>query len=79
MKAITFPQVNLMLAEDQPEYETLPVHVVAEDPTTPMTCCLELSPEEVEEIVRTGRIYHTQLTFGGPVQPIRMSVTNPFD
>jgi hypothetical protein len=27
MKAIDFPQRNCMLAEDQPEYETLPVFV----------------------------------------------------
>lgn len=27
MKAIPFPQMNLKLAEDQPEYDTLPVFV----------------------------------------------------
>lgn len=27
MRAITFPEVNLELAKDQPEYDTLPVYV----------------------------------------------------
>lgn len=99
MKAVDFPQRNLMLAEDQPEYETLPVHVerkefdrqvVTEDPSNPiqyekyiipwsMTACFELTDEEVEEIVRTRRIYHRQLIMGNAYQPILMSTQNPFE
>jgi hypothetical protein len=66
-----------MLAEDQPEYETLPIHV-SNTPQRECTACFELSPEELAEVQRTGRIWYTQLTFGNPFQPIRMSVLYPF-
>lgn len=79
MKAITFPQVTVNLAEDQEQYETLPVHIDLIQPETPVTCCFELSREEIDEIVRTGKIWHTQWTFGNLFQPIRMSTQNPFE
>lgn len=78
MKAADFPQRNVLLAENQPEYETLPAHVDTDAPELPFTTCFELSDEEVEEIVRTRRIWHTQLTFGHAFQPVRMATTNPF-
>lgn len=78
MRSIEFPQANIALAKDQPEYETLHVHADINDPTLPMTACFELSPEEVMEIYRTGKIWFTQLTFGKPFQPIRMSTSNPY-
>jgi hypothetical protein len=97
MIAVDFPQRNLMLAEEQPEYETLPVFcemkevIVPNKPNDPqmaimtktvpwsMTACFELNKEEIDEIVRTGRIWHTQYTFGSTFQPIRMSTQNPFE
>lgn len=66
MRAVDFPNRNLMLAEDQPEYETLPVFVeikemkVLENQQTvqkhlpwSMIACFELSDREVEEIIKT--------------------------
>lgn len=77
MISVTFPEVNLPLAEDQPEYETLYVHV-SDTPEREITACFELSDEEIAEIVSTKKLWHTQLSFGQPVQPIRMSTQNPF-
>lgn len=97
MIAVEFPQVNVMLAEDQPEYETLPVFceyreiIVPNKPTDPqlaimtkivpwtMTACFELNKEEIEEIVRTGKLWHRQCVFGSNFQPIIMSTQNPFE
>lgn len=96
MLAVDFPERNLMLAEDQPEYETLPVFMevkevmVANGPKDPqnaivtknvpwsMTACFELNKEEIEEIIRTGKLWYTQMLFGNQFQPIRMSTQNPF-
>lgn len=98
MKSIKFPEVNLALAKDQPEYETLHVYVerkeidqpvVVENSNEPlqyqkvsipmsMTACFELSGEEIEELVRTKKLWYTQMVFGSPFQPVRMSTQNPF-
>lgn len=79
MKSINFPQANTILAKDQPEYEPLHVHVDQDDPTGPVTACMELTDEEIAEIIATKRIWHTQLTFGDLYHPIRMSTKNPFE
>lgn len=78
MISIEFPQANIPLAKDQPEYETLYVHVDPNDPTLSMTACFELSDEEIVELVKTRKLWYTQLTFGQPFQPVRMSTQNPF-
>lgn len=92
MIAVNFEQANLMLAEDQPEYETLPVFVETReaevrDPVQglikkpvawEMTACFQLNAEEIAEIVKTGNIWYTQCLFGQPFQPVRMSTQNPF-
>jgi len=78
MIAVDFSQRTHLIAENQPEYETLPVHIDLEDPATPCTMCFELNKEEIDEIVNTGKLYFTQLTFRGPFQPIQMSTQNPF-
>lgn len=78
MKSIKFPEVNIALAENQEEYETLYVHLDKEDSTQPMTACFELTDEQIKEIVETKKIWYTQLTFGNNFQPINMSTQNPF-
>lgn len=77
MESIDFPEANLAVAKDQPEYKTLYVHAT-QDSQFAMTCCLKLSKEELEEVNKTGVVYFTQITFGRGYAPIRMSVTNPF-
>ena len=78
MKAIEFPQANEILAKDQPQYQPLPVHIDTTDPSTPFTVCFELSDEEINEIVRTRKLWHTQVTFGQRFHPIMMTTQNPF-
>lgn len=78
MKSVEFPQVNLPLGKDQPQYETLFVHHDKERVEQPMTSCFELNDEEIAEIIATRRIWHEQWTFGNAFQPIRMSTQNPY-
>lgn len=78
MISADFPQRNVELGKDQPEYETLFAHVDTSVPERPVTSCFELTDEEVAEIVATRKIWHSQWTFGSPYQPIRMSTQNPF-
>lgn len=81
MQAIEFPGVNVRIAEDQPEYQTLPAFagmIPIEGGSVPgLTCCFKLSPEELAEVNRTGVIWHTVLTFGQPLQPQSMSLQRP--
>jgi hypothetical protein len=87
MKPIDFPQRNLMLAEDQPEYETLPVHVDSRTIATEegpkeipwsMTVCYELSDEEIAELIATRKLHCRQMLFGHNFQPIFISTKDPF-
>jgi hypothetical protein len=83
MKAVKFKEANIQLAEDQPEYETLPIYMpgkngVIDDPEGHATFCMRLTKEEVREIVATHKIWITQLTFNNPFQPICMTTKNPF-
>jgi hypothetical protein len=92
MKFVDFPQRNVLLAEDQPEYQTLPVHV--RYGTTPgdvnekgeqiqrpydMTAVMEFTDEQIADIVAKKRIYYRQMVFGNPFQPIFISTKNPFE
>lgn len=78
MISVEFPQANCALAKDQPEYETLHVFVDKSKPEVPMTACFQLNKDEIEEIVRTGKLWFTQMTFGQLFQLISMSTQDPF-
>lgn len=68
MKSIEFPEVNVRIAENQDEYETLPAFY--DENEMSMTFCFELDPDELEQVGKTGRIFIKQLTFNQPMQPI---------
>jgi len=55
------------------------IHTIKKVVPYSFTCCLELSDEEIEEIIRTKRIWHTQMTFGDKFHPILMTTKNPFE
>lgn len=99
MLATDFPQRNIILAENQPEYEPLPAFceyreyrevIIPNQPNDPqqaiitrivpwsMTVCFQLNKEEIEEIVKTGKLWHTQMLYGNKFQPIFMTTENPF-
>ena len=77
MKPIEFEGQNLVFAKDQPEYSPLPAHRDPKDETGTVTSCWELSPEEIETIKSTGKIYLQCLTFWHPPQPLSLHVENP--
>lgn len=78
MKPVHFPQQNAVLAEDQPEYLPLPVHIVDELERR-FISCWELEGDERAEVFKTGRIWLQQMTFGNPLQPQLPTVTSPFE
>jgi hypothetical protein len=71
MTASEFDEVNVRIAEDQPQYETLPAYWNKQDGT--IVFCFDLTNEEIAEIVNTGKIWFKQKTFNQPMQPIFMS------
>jgi hypothetical protein len=80
MKAIEFSEVNVRIAENQPEYETLPAHIedLKETGWRKVTVCFELDEEERKQISETGRIWQTILQPDTDYfHPIRMDVTKP--
>lgn len=68
MKSIEFEGHNVKIAENQPEYETLPAYYDKQEGS--MTFCFELSDDELEQVGKTGKIWIKQLTFGQPMNPI---------
>lgn len=76
MKPVMFDYQNCIYAEDQPEYLPLPAHK-KEDGT--VISCWELSDNELEQLIKTKKIYIGVLTFNQPLQPILPIVRSPFE
>ena len=74
MKPVEFEEMNVTYAKDQPEYLPLPVYRTVDGE---VTSCWELSQEEIEQVMKTGKIYLTMLTFNQPLQPILLSLMKP--
>lgn len=80
MKAIEFPEVNVRIAENQPEYQTIPANVKLIEGTNfkKVTMCFELDEEERKQVAETGQIWHTVLQpFDTNFHPILMDITKP--
>ncbi|MDM8204275.1 hypothetical protein QUW03_07820 [Faecalicoccus acidiformans] len=59
-------KVNVEYAKDQEEYQTLPVHRFKDG----MICgCIVLDDNELEAVLKEGKIYFSILTFNQPLQP----------
>jgi len=78
MKVATFKEHNLVIAKDQPEYQSLPVYKFPDDPQGAVICCWELSIKERIKLLFAGKIWHQILTFNSSLQPQNLSVDNPF-
>lgn len=76
MDILRFEGVNVVYAENQPEYLQLPAYK-REDGE--VTCCFSLSLKEKIKVLLTGRIWISILTFNKPLQPILVSVNKPID
>jgi hypothetical protein len=80
MKAITFPEVNVVIAKDQPEYFPLPSHVGWLDKDKSLhgvTFCWKLSFKERIKLLFTGCLWHQVMTFNRPLQPVLLIVDKP--
>jgi hypothetical protein len=79
MKAIEFPEVNVRIAENQPEYETIPANIRQHEDTNlyEVAMCLRLDEEERKQVAETGRIWLTILQPTGNFNPIKTSFLKP--
>lgn len=78
MRLVRFPEVTMVIAENQPEYHPLYAHRFdREDPEGRIACCWSLSFTERLKLLFTGRIWHQVLTFNKPVQPVKLTVEKP--
>ena len=64
MKLIEFPEQTVIIAKNQPEYLPLPANI---SPEGIVTCCWELSDDDVAQIIKTRKIWHQILTFKKPL------------
>lgn len=74
MTPVEFPESNVVYAKDQPEYLPLPAY---RTPDGDVTSCWGMTWRERLCVLLTGRIYVSNLTFNGPLQPQRVSVEPP--
>jgi hypothetical protein len=68
MKPIKFPEVNVTYAENQPEYQPLPVFKV-DSPQGDVVSCWQLSFRERVRLLFTGKLWVCLLTFNKPLTP----------
>lgn len=72
MEAVEFKGQNVVMGKDQPQYRPLPALRIMDEQGQAITCW-EVSDEELEEIIKTRRIYLSQLTFNQPLQPVMLA------
>lgn len=71
MKSINFPEATNKVAEHQEEYNTLISQWNPEEQS--INVCFEIDEDEFAEIARTRKLWYKQLTFGKPMNPMRIS------
>lgn len=69
MKPVEFAEQNCVYAKDQPEY--LPLPVFKEQDGT-VTSCWQMTFKERLQVLFSGKIWLTLLTFNQPLQPVIM-------
>ncbi len=75
MTPVRFPEANVTLAKDQPEYLPLPAHRA---PDGLVVSCWRLGWRERLKLLLTGRLWLLQHTFGDPLQPQSPTADYPF-
>lgn len=68
---------EVVFAKDQPEYLPLPALVHNAEGATSVTTRWRPSDEERERIASGGDVFITQMTFGMPLQPLRVGAELP--
>lgn len=74
---VDFPQANVKFAEHQDDYITLPAYR-EDDDTGLVISCWRLSWWQRVVVLFTGKLWHQQLTYGEPLQPVIVHTGNPF-
>ena len=77
MDIVKFPECNVTYVKNQPGYLPLPAFK-AEAEDGEVVSCWSLSFFERLEVLLTGRIWLSVLTFHKPLQPLWMTVNKPF-
>lgn len=73
MKPVKFEECNVVLAEDQPEYLQLPA-LLDKSEEGEIVYCMKLSFLERLQVLFTGRVWGSVLTFHKPLQPVFSTV-----
>lgn len=68
MKPVTFPESNVVYAKDQPEYQPLPAFK-NDSPNGEVISCWKLSFRERIQILFTGKLWVSLMTFNKPLTP----------
>jgi len=77
-KEIIFEEANAVLAENQQDFNPLPVNINPELPEVPFTAMFVLTPEQLEMIkANEGRLYITQCTYGNAFHAISVDINKP--
>ena len=63
-------EVNVKIAENQPQYQTLPANYKK----GVLAFAFELGEEDIKKVIEEKRIYILLETFGGAMQPINVAV-----
>ncbi len=71
MKPTTFKGQNIVFGENQPEYLPLPALRMTDGE---VITCWELSEQEIEDIVKNKKMFLSQLTYGHPLQAVKLFV-----
>lgn len=74
MEPIPFKGCNVVYGKNQPQYRDLPACKTTDDM---VISCWVLTEDEMMEILQTGRLWLSQLTFGDPFQPILPTIEPP--
>ena len=78
MKSVPFEGCTLEIGKNQPQYNTIHAMAVRGEQGR-VVMCFEMNEAEAQQFAETRRIYMSQLTFGGPFQPINLFTQTEFD
>ena len=76
MKPISFKEQNVVFAEDQPGYISLPAY---RDDSGQVISCWQLTWKERLSILCTGRLWMRVFTFNELLQPCMLEANYPFE
>lgn len=71
---VDFPEANVQIAKDQPEYRTLPAFIDPHNPYGERVTCWGFTWRERILLLFRGRLWCSVLTFKQPLQPLYFSV-----